>query len=131
MCSFGEARDIDLNQSEFSIEELAIPPELMLNIDETSILLDPGDCITALTNEEASNMLNRCHLSVSVNVKSEREDDNQPTTKKRFIQMFAITTPKPELKAIICQIYDRNVTEVNRYKVGDSLLYFRRWLTFT
>jgi len=107
----------NLSQAAFDVDQLGVPPELMANIDETSLLLDPGDNVAPLSSEEAAKMLNKCNLSVSIRVKAEEEEKDASTSKKRSIQVFAITTPKPELKAIICQIYDRNVTEVKRYKV--------------
>ena len=109
----------DLNQASFRLDDMTISPELMVNIDETSLLLDPEDSANALTTHDAAELLKKQKLSISVkNVKVEEDvGEDEGPLKRRSIQLFAITTPKPSIMAVVCQIYDRNVTAVHKFKV--------------
>ena len=99
----------------FTQDELNIPAHLMFNIDETSILLDPGENVQALTTADAVEMLKELNLSVSI---STGKNDGEETLKKRSLQLFAITSADGCVRGIIIQIYDRCCTKVRVWEVS-------------
>ena len=61
---------------QFDSSDLGVPSALMANIDEISLLIDPGDNITALlSSEEDTKTLNKCGYSLCIRAKSEKDED--------------------------------------------------------
>lgn len=96
--------------------DLNTAAQLILNIDETGILLDPGDSIQAVTNADSLELMKQLNLSISV---SSAREDGEEATKKRSVQLFAITSADGCIRGIINHIYDRCCTKVRVWKVNE------------